>query len=396
MKKSLLFLMIFVFLGVLASCEQGPTLRLYNWGEYIDDSLVEAFEEESGIRVRQIAFDSNEVAITQMKGGNQYDLVIPSDYAIEQLAKEKLIQEIDWSRVETFNKNTDLATGLQTILDRVKEDANDPFDLLKYSIPYFWGNVGILYNKETVDASDLDGWDTLHLSNTYRIAYYNSARDSFMPALKAIGAETINHPNANEMSQAVTWLSNGLTSEVSVITDEIFDAMLDPTRYDLVVSYSGDANYLMSENDKLDFYVPEEGTNVWVDGFVVPVGANDELSYEFINFLLEYDNAKQNTEFVAYSTPRKDVFEEMIGVGGSFEAYKASYDVRINNFDEVYRYNEELKVEMDTKWQEILANKGFDTDEGLGTGTIVLIVGVGLLIVSSVVLSFIKKKKNKI
>lgn len=396
MKKSLLLVISLVFIIVLSACDQGPTLRFYNWGEYIDDALIEAFEEESGIRVRQIAFDSNEVAITQMKGGNQYDLVVPSDYAIEQLANEELIKAIDWSKVTTFNPETDLALGLETILNRVKDDALDPFDILEYSVPYFWGNVGLLYNTETVDEEDLDGWDTLHLSNVYQIAYYNSARDSFMPALKATGAATINHPTTSEFNDAVTWLSSGLTSQVSVITDEIFDAMLDPARYDIAVAYSGDANYLMSENDKLGFYVPEEGTNVWVDGFVIPVGANEDLSYEFINFMMTYESALQNTEFVGYSTPRKDVFEEVLSSGGTFEDYAASYDVRINAFDEVYRYNEDLKVQMDTKWQEILANKGFDTDEGLGTGTIILIVGVSILIVSSAVIGIIKKKQTKI
>jgi spermidine/putrescine transport system substrate-binding protein len=393
MKKGLLLIILLAFVFTLISCEQGPTLRLYNWGEYIDDELVAAFEEESGIRVKQIAFDSNEVAITQIKGGNQYDLVVPSDYAIEQLAIEELIVSIDWSKITTFSKDTDLADGLSSILANVKNDVTDSFDLLEYAVPYFWGNVGILYNTDTVDANDLDGWDTLHLSDTYEIAFYNSARDAFMPALKATGALTINHPTTTEFNAAVTWLSNGLTAQVSVITDEIFDAMLDPARYDMAVAYSGDANYLMSENDKLGFYVPEEGTNVWMDGFVIPKGAEEDLSYAFINFMMDYENAKQNTEYVGYSTPRKDVFDEMISAGGTFEDYADSYDVRINANDEVYRYNEDLKQQMDAKWQEILANKGFDQDEGLGTGTLIAIVGVGLLIVTSAVLGVIKKKK---
>ncbi|MDY0294673.1 MAG: ABC transporter substrate-binding protein [Acholeplasmataceae bacterium] len=393
MKKGLLLIVLLAFVFTLISCEQGPTLRLYNWGEYIDDELVQAFEEESGIRVKQIAFDSNEVAITQIKGGNQYDLVVPSDYAIEQLAIEELIVSIDWSKITTFSKDTDLADGLSSILANVKNDATDSFDLLEYAVPYFWGNVGILYNTDTVNENDLDGWDTLHLSDTYEIAFYNSARDAFMPALKATGALTINHPTTAEFNAAVTWLSNGLTAQVSVITDEIFDAMLDPARYDMAVAYSGDANYLMSENDKLGFYVPEEGTNVWMDGFVIPKGAEEDLSYAFINFMMDYENAKQNTEYVGYSTPRKDVFDEMISAGGTFEDYADSYDVRINANDEVYRYNEDLKQQMDAKWQEILANKGFDQDEGLGTGTLIAIVGVGLLIVTSAVLGVIKKKK---
>jgi spermidine/putrescine transport system substrate-binding protein len=112
--------------------------------------------------------------------------------------------------------------------------------------------------------------------------------------------------------------------------------------------------------------------------------------------MMDYDQAKQNTEYVGYSTPRKDVFEEMIAPGGSFEDYQSSYDVRINDNDEVYRYNEDLKQQMDAKWQEILANKGFDQDEGLGTSTLIAIIGVGLLVVTSAVLGVIKKKKNQI
>jgi len=280
--------------------------------------------------------------------------------------------------VTSFDPETDVADGLKSILNTVKHDVTNGFDLLEYAVPYFWGNVGILYNTEVVDEADLIGWDVLH-NNEYKIAFYNSARDAFMPALKATGASTINHPTATEMDEAVQWLSEGLTSEVSVITDEIFDAMLDPARYDLAVSYSGDANYLMSENDTLGFFVPEEGTNVWMDGFVIPEGANEDLSYAFINFMMTYEHALQNTEYVGYSTPRQDVFEDVLASGGSFEDYADSYDVRINAFDEVYRYNETLKDEMDTKWQEILANKGFDEDEGLVAGAMIAIIGIGII-----------------
>ncbi len=181
---------------------------------------------------------------------------------------------------------------------------------------------------------------------------------------------------------------------MSVITDEIFDAMLDPARYDVVVSYSGDANYLMSENENLDFFVPDEGTNVWMDGFVIPEGANEDLAYQFINFMMIYEHALQNTEYVGYSTPRRDVFEDVLAPGGSFEDYASSYDVRINMNDEVYRYNEELKTAMDTAWQEILANKGYSEDEGLGTSAIVAIVIIGVLVVSSSVVGIIKKRRH--
>jgi spermidine/putrescine-binding protein len=298
---------------------------------------------------------------------------------------------IDWTKITTFDRETDLAEGLNDILTELS-DGTQGYDLLDYAIPYFWGNVGILYDTTTVDQADLIGWDVLTNSD-YEIAFYNSSRDSFMLALKATGANSINTPTDTEFDTAASWLGDALTSETYVITDEIFDAMLDPARYDLAVSYSGDANYLMSENENLDFFVPEEGTNIWVDAFVTPKGANMEYAYQFMNFMLSYDSALRNTEFVGYSTPRKDVFEEVLDVGGSFEDYATSYDVRQNDNDEVYRYNESLKLEMDTKWQEILADKGYDDNEGLGTGAIAAIVVIGVLVMSTVVTTIIKKRR---
>ena len=393
MKKYIVLVLLVGFGILLNACDSGPVLRLYNWGEYISDDLVAAFEEEVGYKVKQIAFDSNEVAITQIKAGNQYDLVIPSDYAIEQLSKENLIQEIDWNLITTFNKNTDLADGLSEILNQLNTGVAG-FDLLKYAVPYFWGNVGILYDTTTVDEADLTGWEVL-LNQNYRIAFYNSARDSFMIALKEIGSG-MNNPTEQQLTEARAWLNSALTQNTSVITDEIFDAMLDPTRYDLAVSYSGDANYLMSENDKLSFFVPEEGTNIWVDAFVIPVGANNEMAYEFINFMMKYESALENTEFVGYSTPRKDVFEDVLGVGGSYADFQESYDVRINLNDEVYRYNTALKARMDNDWQVILASKGYDEEEGLGLGAYLAIGIIVLLVSSTALFGIIKKRKNSI
>ncbi len=390
MKKYLLSLVFVLTLLFLASCSSGPTLRLYNWGEYIDDDLVLQFEEEYGIKVKQIAFDSNEVAITQIKAGNQYDLVIPSDYAIEQLAQEDLIDPIDWSKVTTFDKNTDIATGLQSVLSKLSDGTNG-FNLLDYAVPYFWGNVGILYDTTVVDQNDLTGWDVLLDSTEYEVAFYNSSRDAFMISMFATGTQDINNPTSTELAAATTWLNDALTSDTYVITDDIFDAMIDPARYNLAVSYSGDANFLMSENANLSFYVPNEGTNVWVDGFVTPKGAQTEYAYDFISFMLSYDANKQNTEWVQYTSPRQDVITDLLT--GDFADYAASFDVRINTNDQVYRYNEALKIEIDNSWQEILANKGFD-DEGVGTSTIVAIVLAVVVVLGSTAVSVIRKRKK--
>lgn len=394
MKKVLSLLAVICLTIVLVACQSGPTLRLYNWGEYISDDLLDAFEEEYGVRVRQITFDSNEVAITQIKGGNQYDLVIPSDYAIEQLAKEGLIEAIDWSRITTLNPDTDLAAGLDLVLENLAAGANG-FDLLEYGVPYFWGNLGILYDTNTVDEDDLTGWDALTLNEKYRIAFYNSSRDSFLPALKATGAASVNNPTQTQINMAIAWLNQYLTRNVDVITDDLFNAMVAPARYDLAVTYSGDANYLMGENEDLGFFVPSEGTNVFVDALVIPKGANLDYAYDFINFISSYENALANTEEIGYSTPRQDVLDAVLAPDGAFEGFEESYDVRFNASDEVYRYNTELKLTMDTQWQSILASKGYD-DDGLGIWTYVAIGAVVVLVLSSFVIGFIKKRKKAV
>ncbi len=391
MKKYLLALTLLLTAVVLIGCSGGPTLRLYNWGEYIDDELVASFEEETGIQVTQIAFDSNEVAITQIKAGNQYDLVIPSDYAVEQLAAEDLIVPIDWNKVTTFAQ-ADLATGLQSVLTALNT-GDDGFDLLEYSVPYFWGNVGILYDTTVVNEADLTGWDVLLDSETYEVAFYNSSRDAYMISMFATGTADINNPSAAEMTAATDWLNDALTSDTYVITDDIFDAMLQPARYNLAVSYSGDANYLMMENEDLGFFVPDEGTNVWVDGFVIPQDAQEDYAYQFISFMSDYDNAYQNADWVAYSPTRQDVLTDMLADG--YSDYADSFDVRINQDDQVYRYNESLKLDIDSSWEQILANKGFD-EEGLGTGTYVAIIAAAVVVVGTAVASFVRKKKKAV
>ncbi len=392
MKKMIALCMVLFVTFTLIGCTEEDTLRLYNWGEYIDVSLLETFEEETGIRVEQILFDSNEVAVTQIKAGNQYDLVIPSDYAIEQLAEENLIDPINWDLITTFDPTIDLADGLVDILDTLDDNGNG-FDLLNYAVPYLWGNLGILYDTTTVDETDLTGWDVLEMSDTYHIAFYNSSRDAYLTGLKATGVQTINDPSTSEFSAATDWLNAALTAEVSVQTDEIFDTMLDPASYDMAVAYSGDANYLMSENENLSFFVPDEGTNVFVDAFITPKGANQDYAYQFLNFMMSYDQAKQNTEEVMYTTPRKDVFTDEIAVDGDFEFLAASYDIRINQHDEIYRYNSALKLQMDNSWQQILASKGYE-GEGLGFSTILIIVIAGALVVGSVGLSVYRKFKK--
>lgn len=331
------------------SCINKEKLRLFNWGEYIDPSIIKGFEDENNVCVSMSTFASNESAITKMKT-ESFDLVIPSDYAIEQMVEEDLIRTLDWSKIIDFNPTTDLASGLVSILNELE------FELLDYGVPYFWGNVGILYNKDVVTLNELEAeeWD-IFKSNDYEIAFYDSARDGFMVALKSLGY-SMNTATQTELNEAENWLMDLANNDkVVFLTDEILDDMMTLS-YDLALTYSGDAIYLMSEQDKLDFYVPNSGTNVWVDALVIPKNAkNVDLAYAFINYVILEESATLNTEYVMYSSPRKDVYEAMISENSDFYEYKSAYDVVIHEFDEVFRYVPITKAFVSDAWARIRA-----------------------------------------
>lgn len=337
--------------GVVRSitCINKEKLALFNWGEYIDPAVIRGFENEYDVCVNMSTFASNESAITKMKT-QAFDLVIPSDYAIEQMVSESLIQTIDWSKITTFDPTTDLAPGLAAILDEIE------FDLLDYGVPYFWGNVGILYNTDTVSKTELESleWD-IFKSNSYDIAFYDSARDGFMVALKSLGF-SMNTSNQTELNAAESWLMDLANHQnVVFLTDEILDDMVSLT-YDLALTYSGDAIYLMSEQSKLDFFVPNSGTNVWADAMVIPNNAkNVDLAYAFINYVLTQEAATLNTSYVMYSSPRKDVYEAMVAEDGDFYDYRSAYNVVIHPNDEVFQYVPATKAFITDAWARVRA-----------------------------------------
>ena len=354
MKKIVLVLMLAVTLTVLASCDGGkPTLKLFMPTEYIDEDLITAFENEYDVRVEFISFDSNEIAIPQIEV-NSYDLVIPSDYAIEELVSKDLLDPIDWSLVTTMTKE-DLDTNLTSIIP-----SDTSFDILEYAVPYFWGNVGMLYDSTKVTLAELEteGWNAL---NTVEddVMFYDSSRDMVMVALKALygGEVDINNPTSEQLSAAETWLSDReRASNVVFATDEIFDDMLEAgnTKYAIAVSYSGDATYLMSENEDLGYYVPTNGTNVWLDAFVVPKNAeNKELAYQFISFFVSTENMFANSSYVGYTAPRTNVVEQILAE----EIYpSSSYRMQVGANDSVFRYDTVNKAAIAELWPRVRAS----------------------------------------
>jgi spermidine/putrescine transport system substrate-binding protein len=322
--------------------------------EYIDQSLIKEFTKKTGIKVSLITFDSNEVALSTIEQV-KYDLVIPSDYAIEELVNRDLINEIDWSRITTLTKS-DFPDSLNSAISKYNN-----FDLLKYSIPYFYGNVGILYDKTQVDKTTIEnqGWNSLKtVAQTKRVMLYDSSRDMFMVALKEVfhkngtsSTSSINNPTDTEFLQAVEFLNSMKGSNAVYQTDQIFDDMVEkPTKSAMAVSYSGDAFYLMNENENLDFYVPNSGTNVFIDAFVIPKNAvHEDDAYEFINFFSSYEINKRNAEETCYTSIRLDVIESLL----EDETFTSLYLIKYNEFDEPFRYNKALKEKMTSTFETI-------------------------------------------
>ena len=322
------------------------TINVYNAGEYIGENVLSDFEKMYNARVNYDTFESNEIMYTKLLGGSSYDVLIPSDYMIERLISEDMLQPL----------NKDQMTNEDDINPAVLKmrDAFDPDG--KYSMPYFWGTVGIVYDKTKVDLADLEkeGYN-IFLDEKYKgdIYLYDSERDSFMMALKALGY-SMNTENESEIQEAYDWLVQCVqTMKPEIVTDEIIDNMAQG-RKALGPIYSGDAAYVMSENEDMGFYLPEEGTNLWSDAMVIPKNAkNPELAHAFINFASDYEGAYDNSSYVGYTSSNKEVMEELYGEGGEYEGIDA-YMPRVGyEKDEVFVYNEETKKIISNLWSKV-------------------------------------------
>ena len=312
----------------------GQTLYVYNWGEYTGENLIPMFEEQTGAKVVMDQFDSNEQMYIKVANGEVYDILVPSDYMIERLMQEDMLQKLDQDQLNC----------LDLLSDGVKGLSYDPKN--EYSVPYFWGTVGIVYDKNKVSEEDLEkeGFN-IFLDQKYKgdIYLYDSARDSFMMALKALGY-SMNTSDEKELNEAYEWLLECVnTMEPEIVTDEIIDNMAQG-RKALGLVYSGDAAYIMSENEDMGFYLPESGTNLWSDAMVIPKNAkNVELAHAFINFVSEYEGAMDNSSFVGYTSPNEEVMLEMSQEGGEYEGINAYLPRTGYEKDEVFRYDEDTR-----------------------------------------------------
>ena len=293
--------------------------HLYNWGDYIDSDLIEQFEEETGYRVVYETFDSNEAMYTKVQqGGTGYDLVIPSEYMIERMIKEDLVVELDHSRIE----------GLEHIDPDFLDLNFDPGN--RYSIPYFWGTLGIAYNEDLLEGFEPESWEDLYRPELAdSILMIDGAREVIGIGLQTLGY-SLNSRDSSELQQAADQLTELSPNIKALVADEIKMYMIQEEAA-IAVTYSGEAADMMWENESIVYILPEEGSNLWFDNMVIPhTVQNEEAAYAFINFMLDPEIAAQNADYIGYSTPNQTAMDYLPEETVEDEQFYPSQDMMDN------------------------------------------------------------------
>jgi len=328
----------------------GVTLNVYNWGEYIDSDMkvIRSFEKKYNCRVNYKTFESNEILWTQLQSGEPWDILVPSDYMIERLIAKKMLQPLDHS----------IITNLDSLAEGVKNLDFDPDNT--YMVPYLWQTVGIVYDQTKIDPAVVEekGWDIFQDAAYNGHAYfYDSERDAFMVALKALGFSA-NTENEDEINAAFDWLLQmNSTLRPEYVTDFVIDAMAQGYKW-LALVYSGDAAYILSENENMAYCAPKQGTNIAVDAMVIPANArNPRLANLFINYILEYDNALAISTDVGYASSNAEALADLSGPGGDYEGNDAYLPRTGYEKDEFYHDNETLRTRLSELWIKVMSAK---------------------------------------
>ena len=330
-------------------------LYVYNWGEYIDEDVIDQFEEETGIKVIYDMFETNEEMYPVIEaGGVNYDVVCPSDYMIQKMRENDLLAEINFDNVPNLDQID------PTYLEMSK--SFDPEN--KYSVPYTWGTVGILYNTKRLEELGMDvptKWSDLWDERLDgEILMQDSVRDAFMVALKKDGY-SMNSDNEDELQQAKQDLIDQKPLVQAYVIDQVRDKMIGGEAA-IGVIYSGEMLYIQNEvkdlglDYDLKYVIPEEGTNLWIDSWVIPKNAkNKENAEKWIDFLCRPEIAKQNFDYITYSTPNKGAFDLLVE---EIQNIKALFpDIDSLKDSEVFKYlGDEVDAVYNELWKEVKSN----------------------------------------
>jgi len=342
-----IFLFLFGFRMMLNGNYENGELNIYMPGEYISDEVIEQFEFEYGIKVSVDTFESNELMYTKLLTGTVYDIIIPSDYMIERMINEEMLQKLDKSKLTCMNKI------YPEVLHMAFDENND------YSVPYFWGNAGICYDSTIVDSEDVEseGWEVFK-NPKYKgqIYMYDSIRDIFMTAFKSLGY-SMNTSDAEQINEAYDWLCEiAKTMEPAYAADECIDGLTYGEKA-MGFMYSGDAAYIISENEDMRFYAPKEGTNYFVDAMVLPKGCeNVDNAYTFINYITDYDAAYENSSYVGYASVNTEVLADLTAEDADFDGNEAYIPREKTANDEVFRNNEKQLNMISELWSRVKLN----------------------------------------
>ena len=329
---------------VETSSEQ-QQLFLFNWGNYIDPELIKEFEAETGIQVVYETFDSNDAMEAKLKqGGTRYDIVFPSESSITKLVNQNLLQKLDHSKIK----------GLENISPFL---LNSPVDNgNQYTIPYFWGTVGIMVNTKYIDPESIQTWNDLWKEDfKNKVLVLDGNREALGMALQSLGY-SLNSKNEDELKAAEQKLKE-LKPNVRAVLNEEIKTMMKLEEAPIGMGYSGDAAAVAEENPNVQYILPKDGSAVWTDNFAIAhTAVNIDGAYAFINFMLRPENAARNAEYVGYSTPNEKAKELMDPEVTSDETYYPSEEI-INSLehyeylgnDWIQKYNEaflDFKMEL--------------------------------------------------
>ncbi len=324
------------------------TLNVFNSGEYIGEDVISNFEKMYNVRVNYDTFTTQEEMYTKLMGGSSYDIIVPSDYMIERLLKADMLQPIDKEIVKSLdNINSELT-------EYMSFDPN-----MEYSVPYFWGSLGIVYDETQVSTEEVEslGWELFRQEKYAGNAFmYDSEREAFCIAFKSLGY-SMNTSDDNEIQEAYQWLvdmNNKL--KPSYVTDEVIDDMCNGVKAFALV-FSGDAAYILSENENMRYYEPEQGTNIWIDCMCIPSNAKSaKLANAFIEYIISYDVSYANSEYVGYTSPNAEVAEVLSSEDGDYYGNEAYLPRTDNPLDETFIDNELQRRKISELWVKVKLN----------------------------------------